>query len=140
MTVEHNGILGIVDDYDKKRGILIDKKSCDMFPMKQYGVSSHYITQLEYYKWLLEKNNYLVKQLFLVFIKVSKPKGIKVYQVHPRRIERIEKEITETKEILEKALREKIPPSRKPTWLCNYCQFANVCYNRNLQQKKEDNK
>ena len=129
LEVEHEGILGIVDDYDKKTGILIDKKTCDMFPGK-YGVNDHYKKQLEYYYWLLTQNKYPVKQLYLLFIKVSKPKGIKAVEILPRTLHTINKEILEKKEVLEKALKEKIPPPRKPSWLCGYCGFANICYKK----------
>ena len=129
LEVRHEGIIGRVDDYDRKTGVLVDKKTCDMFPGK-YGVNEHYKRQLEYYYWLLTQNKHLVKQLYLLFIKVSKPKGIKAIEVIPRRLNVIDKEIREKKDILEKALKEKVMPPRRPSWLCGYCQFASICYKK----------
>lgn len=139
LEVKYEGIVGRIDDYDKKNGLLVDKKTCEMFPGK-YGVNDHYKKQLEYYYWLLAQNKLPVRQLYLLFIKVNKPKGIKAVEVFPRKLQDIGKEILEKKGILEKALSEKIPPPRKPSWLCSYCQFASICYNKNNEKTKEKRK
>lgn len=133
LEVKYEGIIGRIDDYDKKEGVLVDKKTCDMFPGK-FGVNEHYKRQLEYYWWLLTHNKYPVKQLYLLFIKVSKPKGIKAIEIFPRKLQTIEKEILEKKEILEGALKDKIAPPRKTSWLCGYCPFASICYKKKLEK------
>ena len=46
----------------------------------------------------------------------------------------VEKEMVERKEILEKALKDKKPPERVISWLCNYCPFPPKCFGKNNER------
>ena len=122
LVLEWEGIVGIVDEYEN--GTLLEKKTCVSLPRTP---NDHHVKQVEYYKVLLEKHGKPVNEAYLLYIDINN-KEIRTFKVNMRPSNIIEKEMLERKEKLEKALKEGKPPERKVGWLCNYCNFASICF------------
>lgn len=122
LQLEWLGILGTVDEFED--GILLEKKTTAFMPKAPL---EHHVTQLEYYKLLLEKTGKRVKQMFLMYIDIAN-KDIKVFEVEPRPLAEIEVELIAKKTELEASLLKNIVPPRHAGWLCGYCNFASICF------------
>jgi len=122
IPLEYDGVVGTCDEYED--GVLLEKKTCTTLPK---SVSKAHKTQCEYYALMLGKAGKPVKQAFVAYLDVAN-KDIKVFKVDLRKDEDIEPELMSRKEALEMALKNKQPPARSPSWLCNYCNFASVCF------------
>ena len=123
IELEYEGIKGRVDEYAD--GILIDKKTTRQIPKQ---VPQHIINQLRYYRVLLERNGYEVKQAYVLYINVS-DLSVKFFPINiSAPIEVVEKELLTKKQILEKALKEKVPPPRIVGEWCQDCPYASICY------------
>jgi len=126
IEVKWNGIIGRIDEYDRKTGTLVEKKTCKSLPR---SINPHHKTQIEYYYALCVRNKIKVESLWMLYLE----KGYsahKFMEVKPRAVSVIEKEMVERKEILEKALKTKEPPERHIDWLCGYCPFAPLCFSK----------
>jgi len=126
MSISWNNIRGRVDDYDPETGVLFEKKTT------YSGVRSvlpHHLTQVEYYKVLLEKNGYKVSNGYVVYVNVV-DRRVMVFPVVFRPSEEIEAEMLKKKETLIKSLKENKPPKRYLGWLCEYCPFAGICFSK----------
>jgi CRISPR/Cas system-associated exonuclease Cas4 (RecB family) len=136
LKLEWNGIVGIIDEYDKDKKILLEKKTTRHIPKEPYP---HHIKQLEYYVVIMEKNGYPVENSAIIYIDVNEGRIIPFF-VQPRRLEVIEAEMIERKRRLEEALsKADIPPRNIAFWdlksqtlICEYCPFFGLCFGREI--------
>jgi len=127
LELKNEGIIGVIDELVD--GSLIEKKSVNQISWK--FVPDHYLTQVDYYYWLLSNNGYKVENAFLIYILKERPHDKKIIPVMLRPLEVIEKEILERAKILKEALEKKELPERKMSWLCKRCNYASKCYSEN---------
>ena len=77
-----------------------------------------------YFSLLDEKIQKEIEKIKIVYLSLSK---IKAYEVQQR-------DITHFMEgraaILTQSLKVKTPPKREVSWLCKYCEFNDMCFNR----------
>jgi len=125
VELEWEGILGRMDEYEEE--VLVEKKTCNELPRSP---NDHHKTQLEYYYVLCLRNKKPVEKLFILYLEKKYP-AWKFFEVFPRKVEVIEREMLERKTILEEALKSDKMPERSPSWLCKYCQFCPKCYGKN---------
>ena len=128
VELEWEGILGRIDELEGDT--LVEKKTCNELPRSP---NSHHITQLEYYYVLCLRNKKPVKNLFLLYLE-KKYSAWKFFEITPRKVEVIEKEMLERKTILEEALKSKKMPERSPSWLCKYCNFCPKCFSKSYTE------
>lgn len=121
--VKWNGVVGSVDEYDPATGTIIEKKTCREIPTQPYN---HHKKQVEFYAYMLSKMGNKVDKAYILYIDVSKP-AIKLYEVFLRSMAKIGEEFDKKVAVLEKFLENKELPKRNTGWICNYCEFANVC-------------
>jgi len=122
--VEWNGIVGYVDEYDPDLGLVIEKKTCKELPRAPY---EQHVKQVEYYYYLLKKNNYKVNDIFILYIDVAN-NDIRVFRVIPRDLLIIEKEILEKANLLKSFLEANTPPPPIATRFCRVCPFYVLCH------------
>jgi len=124
VKLEWEGIHGTCDDYGD--GILLDKKTCTQIPR---AANKHHVKQLEYYKVMMENREHRmgVDKAYVVYIDIANKK-IEPMEAKMRKNETIEKEMLEKKAILDEAIKNNKPPKRNISWLCSYCNFANICF------------
>ena len=85
---------------------------------------THKMQVQSYFSMLPESQQKEVKKLVIVYFSLSK---IKVFEVEKRNM----KGYLEARGvILTNALKTKIPPPREESYLCNYCEFYDVCFNK----------
>jgi len=136
LTLEWNGITGTVDEYED--GLLIDKKTTRNPPVyynrsrKEHVVSlrDHHLTQLEYYKVLLEKNGYPVNEAGILYIDVNDAQVYFGRAKFTRTSEEIEREMLSRAKTIELFLNErKLPPyDNSIKWMCmKYCPYQQQC-------------
>tara|TARA_Y100000310_G_C20523346_1_gene734793 strand:- start:204 stop:797 length:594 start_codon:yes stop_codon:yes gene_type:complete len=122
--VEWEGIIGYMDEFEDET--LVEKKTCRQIPRSP---NQHHKTQIEYYYALALRNKKKVKKLFILYLQ-KEPSAWKFFEVMPRSVETIEKEMLEKKTILAKALKTDKMPDRTVTWLCKYCPYTPKCYEK----------
>jgi len=123
------GIIGRIDEFED--GSLVEKKTTKKITN---WIADHYVRQLEYYAWLLTKNEKPVKDCWLLFIQLEPP-AFKFVPIKIRKMEFIEKEILEKAKVIREALDKKKKPPRNIGWLCSYCAFFSKCFKENNQEK-----
>lgn len=138
LTLETEDIKGVVDEY--LDGTILDIKTVGKIPSSNF-IAPHYVKQLEYYAWLLRKDNRQATDAWLLYIQKDPPNH-KFVKVNLRDHKEIEEEILKKAQTLRKALEEERPPKRKFGWLCSYCNFASHCYKngKSKVEKKDLNK
>jgi len=122
VPLKWEGIFGTVDDYED--GVLVEKKTCNT---KYNNPLDHHKKQVEYYSVMLRKNDLPFKEGHIVYINLV-DKEVTEFEVSVRDIKKIQEEMIIKKEIINKAIETGEPPKRHITWLCNYCEFANICF------------
>jgi len=148
LTLEWNGIVGTIDEYEN--GLLIDKKTTRNVPKyynrsrKEQVVSlrSHHLTQLEYYKVLLEENGYDVDEAGILYIDVNESEVWFGRAKFSRTSEEVKQEMIQRKTMLETFLNaRKLPPfDNSIRWMCmGYCPYQQACaLNRNPAEHLSD--
>lgn len=136
LTLEWNGIVGTIDEYEN--GFLMDKKTTRSVPTyynrsrkeKVVTLRDHHKLQLEYYKVLLEENNYPVTEGGILYIDVNEAEVWFGRANFTRSNEEIKKEMISRKNAIELFLNaRKLPPYNNETrWMCmGYCPFQQQC-------------
>jgi len=132
LELSWNGITGIIDEYEN--GILIEKKTTIKTPSEP---RPHNVLQAEYYKVLLERNDYPVIKGFILYFNIRRLYDpITVYEIHFRDSSEIEAEMLERKKLILQGLKSKDVPPRNTGWICKYCDFVHLCYLSNEKIKK----
>jgi len=132
VEVEWEGIFGRVDEYDPDNFVIIEKKTTRVPSSKP---REHHVTQVEYYKVLLEHNGKPVKEGFLVYIDVNSA-YVRVFPVEFRPTEDVEQEMLERKKKVLDCVRMNIlPPREVGFWeeggrrtFCSYCSYFALCF------------
>jgi CRISPR/Cas system-associated exonuclease Cas4 (RecB family) len=138
MTLDWEGIVGTIDEYDADAKMLIDKKTTRNVPQyynrsrKEQVVSlrSSHLTQLEYYKVLLEENGYPVEEAGIIYIDVAESKMAFGRAKFKRSNEVVKEEMLARKDILEYALNNRELPhyDNSVKWFCmGYCAHQQAC-------------
>ena len=137
ITLEWSGISGTIDEYEK--GLFIDKKTTRKIPtvydrkLGEYVVNirDHHLRQLEYYRVLLEENGYNVDWGAVLYINVDSGEVMAgLGDIHERKLEDIESEMSERALNLKVYLDKKVLPPRDISirWMCHkYCPYIQQC-------------
>jgi len=139
LNLSWEGISGTVDEYEK--GLFLDIKTTRNPPLyynrkrkeKVITIRDHHLTQLEYYRVLLEKNDYPVESAGILYIDVNDGNVYPAMaQIHSRELDKIEEEMLDRKNSLEFYLTTRHLPPRDMSigWMCKkgYCPNAYQCY------------
>lgn len=148
LPVENNGVVGKIDAFSNET--ITDFKTTRWINPRKLPYGNH-IDQLNYYKALFENNGKKAHQLHVQYIDMSGPSicrkcrvplqltgglptcpkcgkviskghlGAVIVNVPIKDKEEVVAEITDKRQALEYALKEKAPPEGEPSWLCNYC-------------------
>jgi len=110
-------LVGKIDEYDKKLGIVVDYKTVKKVPQYRYCYGDHE-RQLNIYKWMLEQKGFIVNRLEIVYIDGS---GVRRMEARIRTGQ--EKFVKEKIGIIKEALENKLIPSKQieNRWACDYC-------------------
>lgn len=116
----HFDIIGFIDALHDN--IIYEFKTTANIPATP---QSHHMLQAQgYFSLLDEKIQKEIEKIKIVYLSLSK---IKAYEVQQR-------DITHFMEgraaILTQSLKVKTPPKREVSWLCKYCEFNDMCFNR----------
>jgi len=156
MPLEYHGIVGTVDAYYPEKKRLVDHKTSRWIKKANLPYGEHEM-QVNIYRWMLEGNGYPVDRMYVHYIDMSGPTkcrkcklpmiedngviacpvcgttyadahhGAIMYPISVMDMDEIEKFVLDRKEKLEKAIETKEPPESDAGFLCNYCQFRDVC-------------
>lgn len=132
IEVSWSGVFGRVDEYDPDEGVLLEKKTTRSPPSEP---REHHVTQVEYYKVLLEHNGMPVSRAYIAYIDVDAA-TIKAFPVPMRPMEEIEEEMLEKKsKVLECVSMRILPPREVGFWeerskrtYCSYCSYFVDCF------------
>jgi len=133
-------IKGRIDEYAD--GIILDIKTTRRIPREVYP---HHVTQLEYYKILLEENGRPVKEGAILYIDVDRAE-VQVFPVEfNRSSDEIKAEMLTKYEIISKCIESRILPPRKVrTWeergittICSYCSYFARCMMEDYDVSRE---
>lgn len=124
IEVEYSNIYGRVDGYDD--GIILELKTTRKIPSQPLP---HHVKQVNYYRVLLERNNYPVVFAVILYINIVDLTTKAFLVLFDRSLEDTEKELINRKEKLLSALQSNVPPPPLPDepWACDYCNFAYLC-------------
>lgn len=138
LSLEWNGISGTVDEYEN--GIYIDIKTTRNPPTyynrsrkeKVVTIRAHHLTQLEYYRVLLEENEYPVDVAGILYIDVNEAKLFPgMAKIHARELDTIKEEMMGRQAPLELYLNTRTLPPRDTSvwWMCSggYCPHFGTC-------------
>jgi CRISPR/Cas system-associated exonuclease Cas4 (RecB family) len=166
IPLEYKGIVGRVDAYYPESGTLVDYKTTRWLKKAYLPYGDHEL-QVNIYRWLLENNGYTVNRMFLHYIDLSGPSkcrsckvpliqesgvmvcpvcgkpnqsahaGTAMLNVPIMLMEEIERFVLEQKQALEESVQSGEMPEAKPGFLCEYCQFNQVCPDSQARARKE---
>lgn len=120
-----NGIIGTPDEFWE--GIVVDKKTTTSVPDK--SVRQHHKTQVLYYSAILDDLGYSPIGGAIVYIDLATPDiVVRAFPLGKIDFEATREEILEKKTELEMCLEVGEPPKRRPSFLCNYCDYIRQCY------------
>jgi len=152
LPLEHAGLVGQIDAYYPEKGILVDSKTTRWLTLTKLPYGDHEM-QVNLYRWLLHQNGFEVNRIFLHYIDLSGPSkcrrcklplveqdgiftcpvcgyvnpeghhGAVMIEVMLKPLDEIDRFIRERKAILESGEM----PEAEPGYLCNYCQFNQIC-------------
>ena len=156
MPLEYEGVVGTVDAYYPTSDTLVDFKTSRWLIPAKLPYGDHEL-QVNVYRWLLEANSYPVNRMFLQYIDLSGPSkcrscklplieesgvfvcpkcgkangnghhGTALVDVPMMLLDEVEAFVLERKQLLEEALEHGELAPADPGFLCNYCQFRNIC-------------
>jgi len=128
LKLTYNKLIGVIDEY--KDGFLLEKKTISHIPS---GPLEHHIKQVEYYAYLLKKNNFPVIKASILYIDIY-DLDVVSYEVKLREMNIIENEVEGICMELEKYFStSQLPPRKMQTWpnsknlKCHYCEFFGRC-------------
>ena len=132
IELQWEGVFGRVDEYDPETGILLEKKTTRSPPSEP---REHHVTQVEYYKVLLENNGKPVSSAYIIYIDVGSAQ-VKVFPVELRPFEEVREEMLRKKEKVLECVKMKIlPPREVGFWdmkskrtYCSYCSYFSACF------------
>jgi hypothetical protein len=132
ITLEYDGVVGRIDEYDPENKILLEKKTTTFTPREITPIT---FRQAEYEKWLLEKNGREVRKCFVLYIDFVND-TVRAFEVNPRDSQTIGNEIRERKSRILDARKWGILPPRTPFYLdsrgqllsCSVCPTFHLCY------------
>ena len=111
-------VLGFIDAVHK--GALYEFKTTANVP--ETPQDAHVMQAQAYYSMLDEEQQAKVKKILILYFSMHK---IKTYEVPPRNVvSYLEARGT----ILTNAIKLGQPPKREESYLCNYCDFKDICY------------
>jgi len=85
----------------------------------------HHVLQAQgYFSMLSEEEQKQIAKILVVYLSMQK---IKTYEIPKRDITGY---LESRAALLTNALNKKIPPTKEISWLCKYCEFNNICFNR----------
>ena len=123
VKVQYLDIRGSVDEYED--GTILEKKTTSLgLPLSP---NEHHITQIQYYKVLMELNDYEVKDGFLLYMDL----GTATAQAFPvifKDPKKVKAEIEMKAQVLRTSIETGALPKAVKSWLCNYCSFAAICF------------
>lgn len=132
LELEWSGIVGVVDEYSPSEQKLLEIKITGAIPKGE--ARNHHIEQTELYYLLLEKNNYPVKSIEILYINPFEHR-ILSYSVIPRSLQFIEIYALSKKERVMQYAKEKLlPPRNVIPWeegsrlVCAYCPYISLCF------------
>jgi len=138
LSLSWRGINGTVDEYEN--GLFFDKKSTRNIPTyydRKRGayvvkIREHHLRQLEYYRVLLEENNYNVDVGGILYINVDDASIMAgIGDLFARELEAIKEEMLERSSKLSLYLNTRTLPPRDMSvrWMCvkGYCPFVQQC-------------
>ena len=138
MTLEWEGIVGTIDEYDPVSQMLIDKKTTRNVPEyynrsrkeKVVSLRSSHLTQLEYYRVLLEENGYPVREAGIIYIDVGESAMAFGRAKFSRPMDEVKAEMLARRDVIKYALdnRELPPYDNSVKWFCmGYCNHQQDC-------------
>ncbi|MCR8432729.1 MAG: Dna2/Cas4 domain-containing protein [Crenarchaeota archaeon] len=124
VEVEYNDIYGRVDGYGD--GVILELKTTRKIPPQPFP---HHLKQVNYYRVLLERNNYPVAFAVILYVNIANSTAKAFLILFEQSLEDTEREMIERKERLVNALKSDTPPPSIPEepWACDYCDFAYLC-------------
>jgi CRISPR/Cas system-associated exonuclease Cas4 (RecB family) len=156
LPLEYKGVVGTVDAYYPDTKTIVDYKTTRWLKKAYLPYGDHEM-QVNIYRWLLKGNGYEVDRMFLHYIDLSGPSkcrsckvplieeggiflcpvcgkpnknghhGTALVEVPMEVLSDIDEYVMTRKEILESAVESKEAPEGEPGFLCNYCQFKDIC-------------
>jgi CRISPR/Cas system-associated exonuclease Cas4 (RecB family) len=112
--------IGFVDVFSDN--VMYEFKTIERIPKEPK--LTHTMQVQSYFSMLSESKQKKVKKLAIVYFSLSK---IKVFEVEKRNM----KGYLEARgTVLSNALKTKIPPPREESYLCNYCEFYDICFKK----------
>ena len=156
LSLEYKGVVGTVDAYYPVHKRLVDHKTTRWLTPSKLPYGDHE-RQVNIYRWMLEGNGHDVSSMYLHYIDMSGPSkcrscrlplveetgmmvcpvcgkgypdahhGTAMLPVRFDLIQDTEEFVLSRKEMLETAVETGNPPESDAGFLCNYCQFRDVC-------------
>mgnify|MGYP001582151811 FL=1 len=123
-------IIGTIDEY--KDGLLLDKKTCNFEVKSLSKYYHHYITQLEYYKVLLELVSHHVDRVALWFWDKTNEKDYLFSTDEDtltlRKSDVVKEEMLARAGLVVEALTSRVLPPRSVGEECNFCPHFGKCF------------
>jgi CRISPR/Cas system-associated exonuclease Cas4 (RecB family) len=128
-TLEWRGINARIDEYDKGKGYLLEKKTIEKLPREAY---EHHIRQVLYYYVILVENGYEVNKAEIVYFArdgcESFELDLKPYKTNEKYYNDLKLEMLNKRDILLKHLQDRTLPDRVFGWWCDYCSYKEECF------------
>ena len=130
------GLYGHIDEYHKKRKILLEKKTTRKIPRDAY---EHHKKQVFYYAVMLNSIGFEVDTVAIMYINVDEAR-VQVFVLEPPDLWDVQQEMSVKFEVIKKALKQNIlPPRYLTTWdentyrvKCEYCPFFGLCMSEDV--------